>query len=659
MVNSPRAGQTLLDHIRPIAERVHAAHASCSLSLRTRMAELECADRYASAYGFGKIGLSRKVDRFDVFDLAASAVVLNWLVAVSSGGISRTANLCDAEKWFHGSEEGHLTSELARGDNEDICRIFQSVHLDDNFLEVLPYAVEVFETRGEIISKTGRNRRHKRARGIFYTPGDLAQWIVREVVRQQEAIDVEKRCWLDPACGTGSLLRAVQVHLLEKGAFTIGSSCFDYSAHNLYGIDSSHSAIQSISYLLTIFAIKNHKNFTSQPVNYVRRLSENFIVADALRVSNGELSSLFPGTNGRFDFVISNPPYIKSSSSPSNRIQLVPSFINLLARLSKPGQSAGAMVGPLSITHSTRKEYKDLRKSMWSANSWTLCNFDRTPDSLFGDDVKTRNTVVFFRNTANSESISSTELMRWSSRTRNELFDNVKTTKVPVEFRDSVIPKCSDEIGFRMLTLLYSDADRHSISDVLRRVETGRLPTTARWLLKNQPTAYNWLPFSVHESKDRRDPDARYWTGVDERACFSTFAYLNSALTYWLWRVWADGFHLTDRFIKDLPLDLRISGNQRLADLGAELWKEMQNTPIETSNAGVRSVTYSPLGSGELLDEIDSFVLDTFGLPEESKNYLRDFIHRTIVAGRDRELETNRNLRTWNKRENRYAASNA
>jgi hypothetical protein len=125
----------------------------------------------------------------------------------------------------------------------------------------------------------------------------------------------------------------------------------------------------------------------------------------------------------------------------------------------------------------------------------------------------------------------------------------------------------------------------------------------------------------------------------------AVFAMCCSRLGYWLWRVEGDGFHLSTQFLLDLPLPFGKQNNRAvpasLLNLSRHLWEQMLESPIVSTNKGVRTVSFSPVSFDGTLSAIDELLSKHFALPSDFPSFLRDFCRETIVAGRDAELPTN------------------
>jgi hypothetical protein len=90
-----------------------------------------------------------------------------------------------------------------------------------------------------------------------------------------------------------------------------------------------------------------------------------------------------------------------------------------------------------------------------------------------------------------------------------------------------------------------------------------------------------------------------------------------SRITFWLWRIDGDGFHVTRSFLRDLPFAIHALPEHELADLaaaGRDLWGEMRKEPVVSVNKGRRTVAFSGLTAHDLLDQVDEKLMRAFEL---------------------------------------------
>lgn len=671
----PAPSRTLLANTRRWAEPILLAHRTLIEGLENQIGIDLCASEYNENYSFLKYAESHKPDHRQILNLCSAALILNWVVGRASKALPESASLYDAENWY---KEGNSSFYIAKLLNaQTLSKVLEPLRALDyglRFLDILPYATEVFETSDEILRAFGPSRKTKRAAGIFYTPSDVSDYIVNFVysLRPDSPKDDTLYTWLDPACGTGCFLISALYRQAEEQNAIRDEAALAYIEKCLYGIDISPLALQSAAYALVLVCDQGEllKKVSLQKV--LQRIGKNLVVCNAMFLKDHKvLSTLVPDLASGVDFIVSNPPYAKRSinhkqvqpdlfieaaASDTRGENLYTSFVRMLPSLSKLSTGAGGMVVPLSIAYNTRKEFQRLRQLIRSRDKWWLAHFDRTPDSLFGDDVKTRNTIVFFNRESGRKATYTSNLIRWSSRSRMQLFNSVTFSEIPSSLHSDAIPKIGDELGQELLSQLVRK-NMVKLGQAMRRAT--RCVEHPHRLLRNAGTAYNWLPFEIVSTIDEKivtggEEKYTYWLAQPADEIGVVFALVQSRVAYWLWRVWGDGFHLNENFTTSLPFSpygFPTEARNRLRMLGESLWEEMLENKTVTSNAGVTSISYCPYISESLLDQIDSLIIYECQLPREAPSYLRNFVKQTIVAGREDEITSNPALHWWLKKE--------
>src|SRR6185369_8750898 len=89
---------------------------------------------------------------------------------------------------------------------------------------------------------------------------------------------------------------------------------------------------------------------------------------------------------------------------------------------------------------------------------------------------------------------------------------------------------------------------------------------------------------------------------------FASFALISSRVTFWLWLVSCDGFHVPQWFLRELPLITLIYDERilnALAEKGRQLWSQASATPVVSVNAGKTSLTFRQHQDAAIKAEID------------------------------------------------------
>jgi len=368
------------------------------------------------------------------------------------------------------------------------------------------------------------------------------------------------------------------------------------------------------------------------------------------------IGDVFPERSEACSVIVGTPPYSKAKHSDTQmtlsnwseqvgKSVLAPAylpFVEMMWRFADKRYARTGMVLPLSLACHSGKRFRALRRAIAMANGkWRFAFFDRTPDSLFGDDVKTRNSIALAEFPAVNKTIGTTSLMRWNSRNRKHLFDRTTYTDLGTMSIERLIPKIGSELELSVYKALRSRTEELGS---LWNLPSHRLRTGARSCVFFRSTGYNWLP--VFRSPPAAEASTVPVTGNSfHRLCFANptdadfvFAVASSWMTYWLWRVEGDGFHLNESFLEGLPFHpSAFSENDlgRICDLSDALWKELQKYPVEKLNAAVLAVSYRPYECSAIIDDIDRILIETYKIPRDFFDALRHFVRETIRAGRN------------------------
>jgi hypothetical protein len=310
---------------------------------------------------------------------AAWNLVALWCLAQASGDNLRRCGLPEAERWFRGGIQvpAPLLSSLL---SQDVLwhaqQALLSVPLDHDFWDLFPYILEEHGpgSRASVMRdpSTATARAAKRKEGVFYTPSDVADFMVQHLLNASPGTDVKAR-WLDPAAGTGVFLLAVCRTAAKRFTHPGGFDCLDYVTNHLFGCDISPHALDAAAFVLlresladarqrglapwaawhairlnltevdsmTIAAVDTKPRRVAPAgakLETKRRLTEptnGWIEAADLSVaevpqpqrpdldlsgtSSVPLSALFPEASGGFDALVGNPPYAPVGPRPDYR----------------------------------------------------------------------------------------------------------------------------------------------------------------------------------------------------------------------------------------------------------------------------------------------------------------------------------------------------
>ena len=611
----------------------------------------------------------------------AWALVGMWAVAVVRGG--RPTSFLEVEREFYGGTRdlAFIADHTAPEGQTLAVTALESIE-GTELKDLIPYVLDQSDlgTRRQVLRDPTQNetRQLRKASGTFYTPADVAEFIVRDIATIGEGR------FLDPACGTGVFLVATLRHLISLGVHPLDA------ISRIYGIDLDAIALDAAGFVMTA-SLSSTVLRDLDPIriwhlarlNLARwdslgLLAENAAASDqsrgtdvamreqlrhqvlncqalpkvATRQPKRTLGGIFPEAGGGFEGVMANPPYaplgprldlhllahrfesLRPGAVTSRTNTFIP-FVEYMWKASAPGGAAG-MIIPMSIAYSSEHSVRQLRIAISRVSAqWKFRFYDRTPDAVFGDDVKQRVCIVTMRKEPDSGASTSTSgLFRWTSHQRPLLFVQQPTlvdiSTLPIA---DGIPKLSHDWELDLFKAL-------TVSEVV--------DANTQWRLGTQPgqvgdrlwigaTAYNWLP--VYRRVETSTPTVQIRivaTPTDDAADWA-YAVLRSRVTYWLWRVIGDGFHVPQSFVSHLPFVWSATNayDARLAEVGRELWAYARQRPIQSVNAGRVTVSFLESRS-ELLDEVDSLLLARYPVAKTTALHLRSFVTENLLVGRIR-----------------------
>ena len=639
--------------------------------------------------------------REPVIDCVAWAMTTIYVIGRCAGELTSRDELSDAEAWF-GGDVGCRTSLSAIVD-KDVCLrakgYLDELAFDADLQELLPYVLEPHGpgSRRSVLKdpSTASTRLKKREHGVFYTPADVAEFMCEQALALHGG-NVDELKAVDPACGTGVYLRALVRNPRHR------SDALEYIINCVFGIDISELAIQAAAFVLLnecIDCIKRERTSPREAWQRIRRNLWSFDATEALRtgadgvlVSNrgyqnsygtfsngvafessermdqanaagsaalGALSIVFPEVQEGFDLLIGNPPYAplgrlqRSDLStrfksvhgrPSARDNLFPLFIEMMWGLTRLDHHSAALVVPLSIAYHRGTQLNSCREAMMEVGGeWRFAFFDREPHSLFGEDVKTRNAIIFHRQTSDGKrALFTTSLQKWTSRSRDKLFSSLKFTELTHSDIRLGIPKIGSTSQARALRLLqgrnhYLGGEWVDASPFLLR---HLVDETDRPRIFLASTAYNFLnvfrwyemrPMPGHLSEN----PVLAMEFASESKARVMLAVLSSRLIFWYWQALCDGFHVPRWFVEAIPFTCGSFSNAqhcRLAKLGESLWRCIQKEPLISVNGGRSSIAFRPFLCEEIRDGIDEILIEAAGIDSSFAAELKSFVRRAVVV---------------------------
>ena len=566
------------------------------------------------------------------------------------------------------------------------------------YLELLPYVLDPhgpgsrLSVRRDARTRTARKR--KRVEGVYYTPADVAAYMIQECFK---GLGGDKpRTVFDPACGTGVFLRAALRALKEAYP---DQSVRSLAESVIYGTDIDPWALDAAAFVLLADCLADREESENSPLLLWHRLRLNLACVDAIRLDpprregnlvtaakshvvdalrsgrlpasdetildasdeRVRLSQIFGSLpSGRF-VVVGNPPYSAVENRDDFAIlkklfasleggvtqasEIYPLFVEQMVRLAPGAPVAGTLVLPLSLASNVGKQFVQTRSLIENTlGKWQFAFFDREPHALFGEDVKTRNTIlIWHRHKQERESlVESGPLRKWRGDDRAAMFSSIRFTRVlrPIS---AGIPKIEGAFQAHAFELLAGRSDRlDHLCVSIRRMSLAQALKHDGHTVFVGATAYNFLnvfmkpPSGILLAASALSEHPLHALDFPTKEdALAAFAVLSSHIAYWWWQVNHDGFHVTRRFVVELPFGTEaMSGTSRvaLAARGEQLWSLMRTEPIISVNRGRTSLAYSPNSFEDKRRESDQVLAKSAGLESEFVIEVQRFTNHMVKA---------------------------
>ena len=599
-------------------------------------------------------------------ELAARHICTQWVLGVALRRLAASDDLETAARWFAPESDASLLSVVSAIPGSIKARALSHLRTGaapDAWAELLPYVLDS-QGPGSRLSvmrdpSTRATRDRKRTNGSFYTPADVADFMVGAVIANLKAGVAAKV--LDPACGTGVFLRSALSALHQRHP----SKDISALAEDLFGIDIDLWAIHASAYVLLHDILAAAPSSGGLPHLAWQRFRQNLHVGDALSFDPANcklndanpLSRVFPALNTGPNVIVGNPPYARVGERvdllrlakrfqtlrpASSTSEIHPLFVEQMMRLAAPDATA-ALVLPLSIGFNTRPQFVAARRLIErTAGTWRFSFFDREPHALFGEDVKTRNAVIVWtrHQDAHTHTVMTTPLLKWRGESRARMFRSIQHTRIGNSIINGV-PKIGSTIeadalsGLSEKNILFGDYVPDMQSCTLREAFNGSDTT-----MFVSSTAYNFINAFLRPPKQFKNIDILSnnkihllkFPRLDD--VYIAYALLSSRTAFWLWHVLGDGFHVTRTNIEGIPLGMSLFGrNQRggLAALGAQLWQEAKAKPLVSNNRGRFSLAFPNLETS-LLHKVDGLISVAADLPNAFSDALDTIVNSIISA---------------------------
>ncbi|MDR1469256.1 MAG: Eco57I restriction-modification methylase domain-containing protein [Spirochaetaceae bacterium] len=342
-------------------------------------------------------------------------------------------------------------------------------------------------------------------------------------------------------------------------------------------------------------------------------------------------------SNGGFDVVIGNPPYIATSKIDydlkTNDFSCSDIFGYIIKRsfdiLNKNARYGFIVMHNLAFSRSFEPTRKIIRDNV--SNGW-FSFYARIPAGLFSGDVRVRNCVFVLEKRTNDDTpqFHTTRIHRWFTESRETLFSRLQYSSF--SFND-VIPMFNS----------------HELSDFFEKLHCKTLAEYAskhsKHTLYFKQSAYNWIavseqPAPCYDGNGNLTPQTKVGSisFINNEIAQYSMLFLNGKLSFSFWLTYGDEFDVTkeDLLSMRVPFDeLTADDKTRLRELATEFSEGLETTVQYKLNAGKKVGTYNTSRLWHITDKSDIIFLKYMcAKPEEIYARIEDHVSQTILSGR-------------------------
>ncbi len=177
------------------------------------------------------------------------------------------------------------------------------------------------------LADVASGRRSRKLGGVFFTPPDVVDTIVRRTVAAGRGT-AGAPAILDPACGSGAFLLGAYARLRCRGSTRPASEGARSAESLIYGIDADPRAVRLARMNLKLAVWKDEEPRRRRGMEEI--LSRRIVAGSSLEEPGSDrpipsaIEESFPEVmnRGGFDVVIGNPPYVKNKDLATDRKRL-------------------------------------------------------------------------------------------------------------------------------------------------------------------------------------------------------------------------------------------------------------------------------------------------------------------------------------------------
>lgn len=331
------------------------------------------------------------------------------------------------------------------------------------------------------------------------------------------------------------------------------------------------------------------------------------------------IAEMMPSSKGNPTITTGNPPYVRVKSKEYSHLgfqsnkcgNLSAYFVEQAIEITEIGKVICQIV-PQSIIQSNRMN--SIRKILHTrCSSIDIEAYGCVPGYMFdqgkiGSNSSTSITqrvaiITAVTGEAKTPILTSTRFMRWGSRERDMLFEDIKKTRIPNELSaDYDFPMIGDENAKKIL--LKTKVSNRTISDII--CPNNRLKVFV-------PKAVRYFCTATRNDLHRSQHELNF---LDIAARNMAQILINSSFFYWHWRIYGNGFQVSNRDLLRLPIppvEVQQNSQKEINSMANRLHRRRKSLIVKKNNKGmIENIKYD--NDAKLMNDLDKLVRTLFEL---------------------------------------------
>jgi len=527
---------------------------------------------------------------------------------------------------------------------EDIKKALH-ILINGNYVKYsIDAAIEKYTTeRTYDLSKLNEYKPQRKATGAYYTPEDVATYIIYNAIitklkpqndrtyRKDIAVEellknhnsdinsvIKKMTFFDPTCGAGQFLldvAKVKIELLNKSQSYNSSKDILDIAKTIFGNDIDDIAID-ITKIRLFAELKEHLSKLKYAENLIKLaeiISKQFFIKDFVDYNKS--------IEKQFDIIVGNPPYIEYSKYYKEKKTTL-SYGNVYANVIQHSidclvkDGVLGLVIPLSYTSTARMQH--IRNFVIShTEQQVLLNFADRPDCLF-QGVHQKLNILIAKKGKSEHKLYTSNYKHWYSTERQHLLNGCEIHRCLAN-QKTFLPK----IGNGIEESIYEKISTETINNIFDSQSTNDKVD----VFLNMRACFWIKAFSTKHISN----EYKMFTYEKSIADF-VICLLNSSLYWVYWTIVSDCWHLTTKELKGFYLPTKIENLKNFSVLRKQLEVKLDKTK---KYVGTKQTDYEYKHKEciDIIDFIDDELAKVYKLTKKELDYVKSFARKYRLGG--------------------------